>query len=84
MITQEEYLKAKAIVDEYEKQEYEDGHRQADDDLLWDDDDFDEDSIREIEEERRYELALSCSCGAWAISKNGNPIHIADCCCGAE
>jgi hypothetical protein len=30
MITEEEYLKAKAIVEEYERHQFEEGHRQAD------------------------------------------------------
>jgi hypothetical protein len=36
MISTTEYQKAKAIVDEYERQEYEDGMRQAEEDLDFD------------------------------------------------
>jgi len=38
MITREEYLKAKAIVDRYEQDEYEEKHRQAEIDLEEDED----------------------------------------------
>lgn len=38
MITKEEYLKAKALVEEYEKEEYEDGHRKAEEEINgWED-----------------------------------------------
>ena len=47
-------------------------------------DDWDE----KDEEEERYEdeldLVASCKCGAWQLSVHGNPVHVADCCCGAE
>lgn len=37
MITKEEYLKAKAIVDQYEHDEWEEKQRQAEEDLSWED-----------------------------------------------
>lgn len=79
MITKEEYLKAKAIVDEYEQEEYEQGMRDAEED-----DDFDEDDLEEQREMERAETAMNCSCGAWVIGKDGRGYHVADCICGAE
>lgn len=43
--------------------------------------DYEDEKYRENEERLMY--AHSCKCGAWKIS-NGVPIHVADCCCGAE
>lgn len=84
MITEEEYIKAKAIVDEYEQAQYESGMRDAEDSLF--DDDFmdDEDDIEERRENDRAEIALNCTCGAWGFSKTGAPVHISDCICGAD
>lgn len=49
-----------------------------------DDEEWDEDD----EEERRYEeeceIAATCTCGAWQFNSKGQPVHIADCYCGAE
>lgn len=38
----------------------------------------------EDEQERLLELAATCQCGAWIISKSGKALHVADCFCGAE
>lgn len=85
MITQDDYLKAKAIVDEYERDEFERLQREADEELNFMDDDEDEDDILERLENDRFELALSCSCGAWTISADKTKVfHVADCICGAE
>lgn len=80
MITEEEYKKAQAIVDQY----HEERQREADWDL--EDDDFDRGDAEDEEDERyqeEYETALNCSCGAWIIRDN-TVYHIADCFCGAE
>lgn len=82
MITEQEYLKAKAIVEEYEREEYERNQREADDDLNFMDEE-DEDDILERREMERFEIALNCSCGAW-VAHNNNVSHVADCICGAE
>ena len=82
MITQEEYLKAKAIVTQYERDEYEEKQRQADEDLNFDDDE-DEDDILERQENERFERALNCTCGAW-VTNGSRVAHVADCICGAE
>lgn len=53
----------------------------------WDESDWKayNEELKEQEEERRAEIAWSCKCGAWIISKTtGKAIHVADCCCGAE
>ncbi len=42
MITKEEYLKAKAIVDKYEQDNWEESQRQADEELNWEEEMFDE------------------------------------------
>lgn len=51
------------------------------------DDDYDH-SDYDDEEERQFEedcdRASSCTCGAWIFNNKGMPIHVADCCCGAE
>lgn len=75
MITHEEYLAYKKLVEDYEQAEYEDGMREAESDLNddYEDDEFDEDDER-----------LNCTCGAFKLSeKSGQIIHIADCICGA-
>jgi hypothetical protein len=45
-----------------------------------DDDDTD---WAERKEEELQERASNCTCGAWQII-NGQAVHVADCCCGAE
>ena len=49
-----------------------------------DDDGRDEDFYQEQRERELEERASNCSCGAWQMAKNGEVIHVADCCCGAE
>jgi hypothetical protein len=44
----------------------------------------DEIDYEEREENERLEIAANCTCGAWQICENGDVIHTADCCCGAE
>jgi hypothetical protein len=84
MITESEYLKAKAIVDQYERDEFEEKQRQADEEICFDEDD-DEDDILERRENESFERALSCSCGAWILSQDKtNVLHVADCICGAD
>ena len=90
MITKEEYLKAKAIVDEYEQNEFVQGtlesmycvpcqalepHQCFCDEERYDYDDF-------MDEED--ELGADCVCGAWQRNKSGVLVHLADCCCGRE
>lgn len=83
-ISEEEYLKAQAIINEYhrERQQQADHELEEDEYDNWDDED--EDDIEERRETERYERALNCSCGAWQISKTGTVIHVADCYCGAD
>lgn len=51
----------------------------------WDDDDGrDDDFYQEQRERELEERAANCDCGAWQMTKNGEVIHVADCCCGAE
>lgn len=50
------------------------------------DDDFADPPEYDWEEEQRealIEIALSCRCGAWGLTKNGQVAHVADCICGA-
>lgn len=42
------------------------------------------DELREQELEARIDMALSCTCGAWHVTKDNKVIHSADCICGAE
>jgi hypothetical protein len=54
-----------------------------------DDDDYeDAEDYRDRMEEQRFEelaeRAALCKCGAWQFAKNGEVVHVADCCCGAE
>lgn len=83
MITREQYLEAKRIVDKYERDMYEEEMAAALFDL---DDDFDEDDCDEEEdmEYERAEYASSCTCGAWAFGKDGRVYNVADCYCGAQ
>lgn len=86
-ITEEEYLKAKAIVDQYERDEFERKQREADDEIndMFGDDEEDGDDLIERRENERYERALNCSCGAWCLSQDKTRVlHVADCVCGAE
>lgn len=48
------------------------------------DDGRDDDFYQEQRERELEERAANCSCGAWQMTKNGEVIHVADCCCGAE
>lgn len=81
MITKEQYLAAKKIVDEYEHEEC---MQSMIDDLDDDEPDEDYDEMKEREEEENLALAYSCTCGAWVVGKDGKGHHVADCCCGAE
>lgn len=78
-ISYEQYQKALEIVQayeeqlRYEEQDYEDDFGDRD----W------EAEEAEAEEERRMEIASSCSCGAWIVNKDGIVLHVADCYCGA-
>lgn len=69
MITHEQYLEYKRLVEEYEESEERDDHDVNDRDY---DDDFDE-----------FDTRLNCKCGAWSYGPKGF-IHVADCICGAE
>lgn len=77
MITHEQYLEYKKLVEEYEQEE-EDELREAmndGDDNSWrydPDDDFDE-----------FDSRMNCKCGAWTYGVKGFIKH-ADCICGAE
>ena len=55
-----------------------------DDDEDYDDDYYDDDYYWERIEEELQERAYNCTCGAWQITKSGEVVHVADCCCGAE
>lgn len=82
MITQEQYLEYKKLVDEYELANFEEKTREAEDELNADEED-------EYEPECDWcgkpgwmcncEAAMNCTCGAY--TKNGS--HVADCICGA-
>ena len=58
-----------------------------DDDIFYDDydddNDYDDDDYYERQQEELYERACNCTCGAWQ-NINGQTVHVADCCCGAE
>ena len=81
MVTHEQYLAAKRIIEQYEHEQELQG---------WDDEDEDYDERdwvleeEERQEEEDFERASSCTCGAWIINKNGKGVHVADCYCGAE
>lgn len=75
-ITKEQYEAAKKIVEEYERQEWEDGQRDADAFL---DDDFDDDD-EEYPDPMESEFEF-CLCGAYVFSDKGNIIRVSDCCC---
>lgn len=77
MATREEYLKAKSIVEEYER-EYEDEY---DEHLSWEEQ-YEIQEENRLEEESEY--AANCTCGAWVFNSKGSPNHIADCICGAQ
>ena len=38
----------------------------------------------EFKEYEDVEKCLLCKCGAWRLSEDGKPLHVADCYCGAE
>lgn len=78
-ITYEQYQLAKALVEQYE--EWLRCEEKEDDDY---DNSMDEEDREEAEWEERCELAATCKCGAWIFNKNGDVVHVADCCCGAE
>ncbi len=40
------------------------------------------DEMEEEQLEREIEMAESCTCGAWYVSKKWKVIHVADCVCG--
>jgi hypothetical protein len=69
MITEEQYIEALQIIEQYEYEQKTD----VDDDFNEDDNhhDFDENDTR-----------YGCKCGAWQLGKNGL-VHVADCICGA-
>lgn len=48
------------------------------------DDGKDEDFYEKQRERELEERAACCTCGAWQMTDNGQVIHVADCCCGAE
>lgn len=80
MITKEQYEEAKRIVAQYE-------HEEGLELSMEDDDDFDgdeDDDFEERQDEEDYERALSCTCGAWIVGKDGKGYHVADCFCGAD
>lgn len=80
-ITYEQYQAAKALIEQYE--EYLRYGESGDDEDFMTDEDFYEEQI-EQDYERDCERAATCKCGAWVFNKNGDPMHIADCCCRAE
>ena len=50
----------------------------------FDDGDWDEDDEGERRYEEECEYAETCTCGAWQFNSKGQPVHIADCFCGAQ
>lgn len=82
-ISKEQYEAAKKIVEEYERLEMMQGYLEAEEDDGYDDRDWEEEEA-EREYEEKAERAATCKCGAWVFNKNGNPVHVADCFCGAE
>lgn len=50
------------------------------DPLNYEDDPVEDDMAEAVE---KYELALSCRCGAWVLRDN-KPMHCGDCVCGAQ
>lgn len=71
MITKSEYIEAKKIVDEYERQQYQEKQGEAESDVNdWESED----------EEDNYNDAAKCFCGAWQYDE-GSPIKTADCVC---
>jgi hypothetical protein len=87
MITLEEYQRAKAIVDQYERDECEQAQRQAEWELEDDEPEFndhsEDDEMDELME--KASLAFSCKCGAYQFNSDRTKvIHIADCICGAD
>ena len=79
MITESEYLAAKKIVDEYERQQYIERQQTTEDELdFWYDDEWDDG-----EDDYAIDAATNCICGAWEFM-DGQPIHVADCICGAD
>lgn len=82
-ISEEEYLKAQAIINEYhrERQQQADHELEEDDMDNWEDD---EDAIEQQFGDYRTEAAMNCTCGAWGFSKTGVVVHVSDCICGAD
>ena len=79
MITESEYLAAKKIVDEYERQQYLERQQTTEDEL----DFLDDDEWDDGEDDYAIDAATNCICGAWEFM-DGQPIHVADCICGAD
>lgn len=81
MITHEQYLEYKRLVDEYEEHNYIVSTQEAEDD--YDDEDDCEDNECDWCGKPMWqcncEAAMNCTCGAY--TKSG--AHIADCICGA-
>lgn len=77
MITRSEYLEAKAIVDEYEQEEYAD-------ESLDEDEPFEEEceNCGALIEECNCRDIEHCDCGAWAYSeKQKRTVRVSDCIC---
>lgn len=72
MITKEQYEDYKNLVQDYEQAEYENGMRDAEEDLFNDDLD---------DEDDEYDERHGCTCGAWSYGPKGF-VHVADCICG--
>jgi hypothetical protein len=80
MITKDQYEEYKRLVEEYEQAEFEDGMRQAEDDLGDEGEEDNEcDWCGRPHWECRCEQIMNCTCGAY--TKTG--AHVADCICGA-
>lgn len=60
----------------------EDWYDDEDEDYEEDEDDFYERQW-ERKQEELWERAENCTCGAWQ-NIDGQTLHVADCCCGAE
>lgn len=43
---------------------------------------YSEEDIKELRKKKELEMAESCVCGAWQVSKYDTVIHVADCICG--
>lgn len=75
-ITDEEFQKAQAVIDEYHRE------RQQQADWELEDEEYDN-GYDPDDDDDEYDSRHGCQCGAWSYGPKGF-IHQADCICGAE